>query len=127
MNNRAVIRLLVLCIAALFLAAACTGTAVQKASDAKIALTPPAGKKGAAIAINGTGFKPGEVIDITLDLADGRLVGLGTTKVEEIKADAAGLFKADSGIPTVAKPGTYKVTAEGDKGSVAKAELVVQP
>lgn len=127
MNNSTIVRLLLLCIAVLFLAAGCASTDLKKAGDAKIAITPPAGKKGAAIAVNGTGFRPGEAIDITLDLADGRLVGLGTTKVEEIKADAAGAFKADTGIPTVAKPGTYKVTAEGDKGSKAKADLIVQP
>lgn len=127
MNKRNAIRLLVLCTAVFFLIVGCASTDLQKAADAKIAITPPAAKKGAAIAISGSGFKAGETVDLTLDLADGRLVGLGTTKVEEIKADAAGAFKADTGVPTVAKPGTYKVTAEGDRGSKAKADLIVQP
>lgn len=127
MKRYTVIRLLVVGTAVLFLAAACAGTDVQKASDAKITLTPPAGKKGAAVAIDGSGFKSGEEVDITLDLGGGLLVGLGTEKVEAIKADAAGAFKVQSGIPAVAKPGTYKVTVDGNKGSKAKADLIVQP
>jgi hypothetical protein len=127
MNSRTAIRLLVLCIAALFLSAACSGAAVQKAGDAKITITPPSGKERTAITIEGTGFKAGEVIDITIDLGGGQLVGLGTQKVDAIVADKAGAFKAPSGIPFKAKPGTYTVTAEGDKGSFAKFDLVVTP
>ena len=126
MKMNVVIRMLAVCSAVFFLTAACSGTAVSKASDAKIAITPPAGQARAAITIDGTGFKPGEVVDITVDLGEGRLVGLGTEKVEEIKADATGAFNAPSGVPFGTKPGTYKVTADGNKGSTAKTQLVVQ-
>lgn len=127
MKINVAIRLLAVCTAVFFLAAACAGTAVSKASDAKISITPPSGKQSAAISIEGAGFKPGEAVDVTVDLGGGRLVGLGTTKVEEIVADSAGKFKVPSGIPFKTKPGTYKVTAEGNKGSIAKADLVVTP
>lgn len=121
------IRLLAVCTAVFFLAAACAGTAVSKASDAKISITPPSGKERTAITIEGAGFKPGEAVDVTIDLGGGQLVGLGTEKVEEIVADSAGKFKVPSGIPFKAKPGTYKVTAEGNKGSMAKFDLIVTP
>jgi hypothetical protein len=120
------IRLLAVC-TALFFLAACAGTEVSKTSEGKLTITPPSGKKGSAITVEGTGFKPGEVVDVTLDLGGGLLVGLGTEKVEAITADAAGAFKAASGIPAVAKPGTYKVTVDGNKGSVAKTDLIVVP
>ncbi|MCU0560456.1 MAG: hypothetical protein MUD16_09720 [Desulfobacterales bacterium] len=127
MKIRVAIRLLAVCTAVFFLAAACAGTAVSKAGNAKVAIDPPSGKKGTAVSVVGTGFKPGEVVDVTLDLGGGLLVGLGTEKVEAITADAAGAFKVASGIPAVAKPGTYKVTVDGNKGSVAKADLIVVP
>ncbi len=126
MKSGAVVRLLALCVALGWIAAACSAPVVAPESKAQITLNPAAGKKGAAIAIEGKGFQSGEVIDITLDLGGGHLVGLGTQKVEEIKADASGAFKVDSGIPVNAKPGTYKVTAEGNKGSKAQAQLLVQ-
>ncbi len=126
MKFGSVYRLLAVCVALGAIIAACGSPVVTKESSAQITLTPAAGKKGAAIAIEGKGFQAGEVIDITLDLGGGNLVGLGTEKVEEIKADGAGAFKVNSGIPVNAKPGTYKVVAEGNKGSKAQAQLIVQ-
>ncbi len=119
-------RLLALCLILGLTAFACSAPVVAPESKGQITLTPAVGKKGTAITIEGKGFQAGEVIDITLDLGGGNLVGLGTEKVEEIKADAAGTFKVNSGIPVNAKPGTYKVTAEGNKGGKASAQLVVQ-
>ncbi len=121
-----VYRLLALCVALGAIIAGCSAPVATKESNAQITLTPAAGKKGTALTIEGKGFQAGEAIDITLDLSGGNLVGLGTEKVEEIKADGAGAFKVSSGIPVNAKPGTYKVVAEGNKGSKAQAQLVVQ-
>lgn len=119
-------RLLAVCVALGAIIAACSAPVVTKESNAQIILTPAAGKKGTAITIEGKGFQPGEIIDVTLDLGGGHLVGLGTEKVEEIKANTNGNFKVASGIPAVAKPGSYKVTAEGNQKSKAQAQLVVQ-
>ncbi len=126
MKFDAVHRLLALCLVFGLAAFACSAPVVAPESKAQITLTPAAGKKGTAIVLEGKGFQAGEVIEITLDLGGGNLVGLGTEKVEEIKADAAGAFKVNSGIPVNAKPGTYKVTAEGNQGGRASASLVVQ-
>ncbi|MEJ5359505.1 MAG: hypothetical protein WHT06_12635 [Desulfobacterales bacterium] len=127
MKFDAVHRLITLCLILGLTAFACSAPVVTPESKAQITLNPAAGKKGTVIAIEGKGFQAGEMIDITLDLGGGNLVGLGTEKVEEIKADAAGAFKVNSGIPVNAKPGTYKVIAEGNKGGKAQAQLVVQP
>lgn len=126
MKFGSVYRLLAVCVALGAIIAACGSPVVTKESNAQITLTPAAGKKGTPIAIEGKGFQAGEAIDITLDLGGGNLVGLGTEKVEEIKADGAGAFKVNSGIPVNAKPGAYKVIAEGNKGSKAQAQLIVQ-
>lgn len=127
MKTRSVSRLLVAGTALLFFwAAACANPVVSKAAAAKITVTPSAGPKGTPITIEGTGFKPGEHLDITMDLGDGRIVGLGTEKVEVLEADAAGTFKAQSAIPAVAKPGTYQAIVTGENGSKAHADLTVQ-
>jgi uncharacterized membrane protein len=124
MKRGIAIRLLVLCTAVFFIAAAFP--VVSQAADPSIKINPCNEKPKKPITIEGSGFNPGEMIDITLDLGDGILIGLGTQKVEGITADDKGAFSAKSAVPAVAKPGTYKITVEGEKGSVAEAELNVQ-
>jgi uncharacterized membrane protein len=124
MNRSTVIRLLVICTSVFFLATAFP--VFSAAGESEITITPSAEKPKKAIKIEGSGFKPGEDVDITLDLGDGILIGLGTQKVEAVTADSDGTFSAQSAVPAIAKPGTYKVTAEGNKESAAEAELVVQ-
>lgn len=124
MNRGIVIRLLVICTAVFFIAAAFP--ALSNAADPSIKINPCTEQPKKPVTIEGAGFNPGEVVDITLNLGDGVLIGLGTQKVEAITADADGAFSAKSAVPAVAKPGTYKVTAEGDKGSEAEAQLTVK-
>lgn len=124
MKKNIAVRLLLIC-SAVFLIAAASPT-VSNAGDAVITITPSAEKPAGVLTIEGAGFKPDETVDLTLDLGDGLLVGLGTTKVEEIRTDSSGAFSVPTGVPRVAKPGTYSVDAEGDKGSTARAELVVK-
>jgi len=124
MKRGIAIRLLVICTAVFFIAAAFP--AVSNAGDPSITINPCTDKPKKPITIEGRGFKPNEVVDITLDLGDGILIGLGTQKVEAVTADDKGAFSANSAVPAVAKPGTYMITAEGDKESVAEAQLNVQ-
>jgi uncharacterized membrane protein len=100
--------------------------AISAAGEPSLTINPCTEQPKKPVTIEGSGFKPGEIIDITLNLGDGILIGLGTQKVEAIAADADGAFSAKSAVPAVAKPGNYKVTAEGDKGSKAEAQLTVQ-
>jgi hypothetical protein len=112
--------------AGLILACA-AGTSATRGEGPKITITPASGKASAVITIAGTGFKRGEEIDIVMAVGPGEKVGLGTEKVDVIQADANGAFTAKTAIYVRAKPGDYIVEVSGNKGSEAKASLIVIP
>jgi len=105
------------------------GTTATRTDDepAKIFISPASGKAAANITIYGTGFKPGEEVDIVMVVGAGEKVGLGTEKVEAIKANAQGAFTAKTAIYVRAKPGAYTIETSGNQGSEAKAPLTVLP
>jgi len=104
------------------------GTTATKSDDVpKILLSPSSGKASAAITVYGTGFQPGEEIDIVMVVGAGEKVGLGTAKVEAIQANEHGAFTAKTAIYVRAKPGSYVVEASGSKGSEASGKLTVLP
>jgi uncharacterized membrane protein len=113
--------------AGLLLACAAGTTATKSAEVPKIFIHPDAGKASAAITIWGTGFKPGEEIDIVMAVGPGEKVGLGTEKVDAIKANEYGAFTAKTAIYVQAKPGDYVVEASGSQGSEASEKLTVLP
>ncbi len=113
--------------ACLILGCAAGTTATKTTEVPKIFITPDSGKASAKITIYGTGFKPGEEIDIVMVVGAGEKVGLGTEKVDVIKANAHGAFTAKTAIYVRAKPGNYAVEASGNQGSEAKASLTVIP
>jgi hypothetical protein len=106
---------------ALGLITACASTG----KAAALVVNPMEGKPKTAITISGSGFKPGEVIDITLETGPGIIHGLGTQKVDPVVADESGAFSVETGIPTVAPVGKFTIEAIGDKGSGATHPLVV--
>ena len=105
----------------------CAGMKKTDAQQASVAIAPPAGVKGTAIIINGAGFHPEEEIDIVLTLGPGERIGLGTAKLDAIMADSNGIFTAESVIPVFAKPGSYDVEVEGNKGNIVNTTLEVTP
>ena len=113
--------------ACLVLGCAAGTTATRTDEMAKIFISPSSGKAAAQITIYGTGFKPGEEIDIVMVVGAGEKVGLGTEKVEAIKANDQGAFTAKTAIYVRARPGVYTVEASGDKGSEATEKLTVMP
>lgn len=96
-------------------------------SQAKITVEPPSGEPAAAIKIIGTGFKADEEVDVLFILEETMKIGLGTTKVDVIKADDKGNFTAEAGIPINAKPGKYTIEAIGNKNSVTNTTVEVTP
>lgn len=90
-----------------------------------LAVEPSEGKPKTVITISGSGFEPGEVVEITLETGPGIIHGLGTGKVDPIVADDSGAFSVETGIPTVAPVGEFTIEAAGDKGSLATHPLVV--
>lgn len=94
-------------------------------SNAVVVIDPPSGKKATVISITGTGFEPQEEVDVVITLGPGQKVGLGTAKVEVIVADDQGAFSVPSAIPMNAKPGTYPIDVEGNKGSEFRTSIAV--
>jgi len=93
----------------------------------QVIITPSKGEPTAVITIEGKGFHPDEEIDIVITLDEGEKVGLGTEKVDIIKANASGSFSVKSGIPINAKPGKHKVEIIGNKGSQLETLIEVTP
>jgi hypothetical protein len=117
------ILLLLGCIA-LFACAGPGGKAMAPQPAASLVVTPNAGQVKSPIAIRGSGFVPGEKIEVLVEI-DGVSTELGEQPMIK-EANQAGAFKTLSAIPMTAKPGIYTVRAEGDKGTVAVAPLEVE-
>jgi hypothetical protein len=110
----------------LIIMAACATSPAPKQTQAKptLVITPPSGKAGTGITIEGLGFQPQEEVDVIL-IAGHLRHSLGTQKVDVIKANDAGVFKVTSGIPIRTPPGTYAVEAVGNRGSMATFQIQV--
>jgi len=80
--------------------------------------------KRPAIAIRGSGFIPGEKIEVIM-VIDEVPTELGEKPMIK-EANELGGFKTTSAIPPQAKPGVYTVKATGDKGTIAVAPLEVE-
>jgi len=100
--------------------------ALQKKAEpaASLVITPISGVAASVITIRGSGFIPGEKIEVIM-VVDGIPVELGEEPMIK-EANEVGAFRAKSGIPFNAKPGVYSVKAIGDKGTMAVAPLEVE-
>jgi len=105
------------------LACATTQEKPEAGPAASLIVTPNSGPPGAKIAILGSGFIPGETIEVII-VVDGVPTELGGKPMVK-KANAMGAFKTSSNIPSLATPGVYTIEATGDKGTVAVAPLDV--
>jgi len=122
-----VIRIFFAC-ALLFMGAmACAGLQGKPGAAgpaASLVITPISGLAASVITIRGSGFIPGEKIEVIM-VVEGIPVELGEEPIVK-EANELGAFKAKSGIPLNAKPGIYSVKALGDKGTMAVAPLEVE-
>lgn len=122
-------RFLTIVFACVFLAMMALACAtMQERPEAKpaanLVITPISGLAKSIITIRGSGFVPGEKIEVIM-VVEGIPVELGEEPMIK-EANEEGAFKAKSGIPLNAKPGVYSVKATGDKGTVAVAPLEVE-
>lgn len=93
-------------------------------SVASLVVTPNSALPKSKITILGSGFIPGEIIEVIM-VVDGVPTDLGGKPMVK-KANDLGAFKTISNIPGIAKPGLYTLKAMGDKGTVAVAPLEVE-
>jgi hypothetical protein len=108
----------------LSLACATTQERSEAKPEANLVITPSSGLPKSIIHILGSGFIPGEKIEVII-VVDGIPLELGEEPMIK-EANEMGAFKAKSGIPLNAKPGVYTVKAIGDKGTSAVAPLNVK-
>jgi hypothetical protein len=105
------------------LACATTQEKPEAGPAASLIVTPNSGLPKDKITILGSGFIPGETIEVII-VVDGVPTELGEKPMVK-KANAMGAFKTSSNIPWMATPGVYTIKATGDKGTVAVAPLDV--
>ncbi len=104
----------------------CAGTQT-KSSNATVEVDPQAANAAATIKVTGKGFQPNEEVDILFVLEETMKIGIGTEKVDVIKADANGNFTVNAAVPMNAKPGKYKIEVIGNKESFASTTIEVTP
>lgn len=95
-----------------------------KERPATIIISPASAKERAVIVIQGSQFLPNEEVEVIMTVGD-VYHGLGTAKTDVIVANKDGSFEVSSGIPVKTPPGTYKITAYGNKGSVGNFNITV--
>lgn len=115
---------IICCLSLLFLFA-CVPKA-PKESQAVISVMPTSAKAGAIIFINGYQFLPSEEVEVIMTVGEVHH-SLGTEKEDVIVANDKGAFEVKSGIPVNTPPGIYKITAMGNKGSMATFNINVIP
>ncbi len=124
LTNLRFIALLSACFLALGGLLGCAGLQKKPEPAASLVITPISGKPETVMIIRGSGFIPGEKIEIIM-VIDGIPTELGEEPMIK-EANEVGAFKAKSGIPLNAPPGVYSVKAVGDKGTMAVAPLEVE-
>ena len=97
---------------------------ITSLSPASLVVTPVSGQPQTALTIRGSGFIPGEKIEVIM-VIDEVPTELGEKPMIK-EANELGGFKTTSAIPPQAKPGVYTVKATGDKGTMAVAPLEVE-
>jgi len=128
MIKKSVGMLLLMVMAASLLA--CAGQAEEAKVSPTLVITPASAVGGTNLTILGTGFQPGEKVQVIVNVMDVP-VALGREGSEGIVAvdvNTDGAFMIPSKVPNkkVAPAGVYVVKALGDKGSVAISPLGVE-
>jgi hypothetical protein len=109
----------------LFLVAAC-GTLPGQAKKATVSVTG-SGLPKSSMVIKGFGFKPGEEVELELDMG-GLPIIFGRVKGKPVTASDDGTFQSKSSLPVkkIIVPGTWILRATGNKGSTAECNVVMK-
>jgi hypothetical protein len=95
-----------------------------KERPATLVIQPASAKAGQVIVIKGYEFLPNEEVEVIMTIGD-VYHALGTGKADTIVVKKDGTFEVSSGVPVRTSPGTYKVEASGNKGSVGSCNITV--
>ena len=107
-----------------FVSCATTGTS-KTGTKAAISVVGN-GMPGKKMEIHGTGFVPGEMIELVLQMEDVPIIVGEKGRVIKVKED--GTFTATTNYPHkfVAIPGSWDLTAKGTKGSSASCKVEIK-
>lgn len=117
------IGMVLICCVSMVIALACVPKAAKE-RPANLTVLPTSAPASAVIIINGYQFLPNEEVEIIMTVGDVHH-SLGTEKTDIVMANGQGSFEVRSGIPIKTPPGTYKITAYGNKGSVGAFNITV--
>jgi len=119
-----------LLLSVLSLLAACSTVETSKVSVVQSISVSGNGMPGSKLEINGSGFVPGEIIELILEMGDAPMIigGVKGEELEEIKANEKGMFTTKTAYPhkTVALPGAWDLIATGNKGSISKCKVEIK-
>jgi len=106
---------------------ATTKVVVKAEYHAALAVTPAKVHPGDTVTIKGTGFEPGETVDVTLSATPVATTARSLAAQPGVKADKDGSFTTTKTIPAKADDGTYPVLAVGrDSQASAMTNVVVE-
>jgi hypothetical protein len=119
-----------LLLSALLVLAACSTVGTSKVSGAPSISAAGNGMPGGKLEVNGSGFVPGEIIELVLEMGDAPMIigGVKGEELEEIKANEKGMFNTKTAYPhkSIALPGAWDLIATGNKGSTSKCKVEIK-
>ena len=119
---------LIACLTVLPLLACVGPQRPHESQGATIVVTPVSGVAKTPIKVIGAGFVPGETVEVSLSSENLTTVlgGRGGAPGGKVTVNEVGAFFISSSVPRAVKPSVYTIEANGDKGSVATAPLVIE-
>ncbi|HWK91495.1 MAG TPA: GH92 family glycosyl hydrolase [Luteimicrobium sp.] len=106
---------------------ATTKVVVKDAYHAALTVSPATVHPGDTVTVKGTGFKPGETVDVTLSATPVATSARSLDAQPGVVADQDGAFTTTRTVPATADDGTYPVLAVGrDSQASASAVVVVE-
>lgn len=126
-KKRKIFSIVTFCLSVIVMLAfvSCTNTETSKKVTKPTISVAGDGMPGKTFEINGTGFIPGEVVELLLEMEDIPIIVGRKGKVIKVKED--GTFTAKTNYPNklVAIPGSWNLVARGNKGTSATCEVKI--
>ena len=126
-KKRKIFSIVTFCLSVIVMLAfvSCTNTETSKKVTKPTISVAGDGMPGKTFEINGTGFIPGEVVELLLEMEDVPIIVGRKGKAIKVKED--GTFTAKTNYPNklVAIPGSWNLVARGNKGTSATCEVKI--